>query len=271
LSISVNIISRMFYNSLWKSAYDCDRMMRLKTVSLLLCVCFLTSCGGAKTVSISPPLTPLKSPFVTQTSTATATVTPFVTVTPSFYPTPNAAELPPILQQFLGRYTSYEEMNANIQADYVFIATEVNRRPAGTLDSSPMVALSKGISDCYETAVISALLGEKLGYKPYLLMLEPPVFSKRLTHSIHVFQDPVIHTWGYNDYLLEYHDPTFSTIKELADFYILNHPVEMERYDFWYLVDLTRVSDVYGVDWRTTTKSVRIREKIIVDSGVYIP
>jgi hypothetical protein len=247
-------------------------MMRLKTAISICFLFLLASCArGTATLAIEPPLIPLHPPTLTQTSTATLTATPPVTATPAYYPTVNAADLPPILQDFLTRYTSFEEMNSNIQKDYKFIATEVNRRPAGTLDSSPLVALTKGISDCYETAVISALLGEKLGYKPYLLMLEPPVFSKRLPHSIHVFQDPVTLLWGYNDYLLELHEADFGTIKELADFYILHHPVETERYDFWYLVDLTKIQEVYGLDWRTTTKNIRIREKIIVDSGVYIP
>ena len=80
-------------------------------------------------------------------------------------------------QEFLERYDSFEEMNAAIQKDYCFIAIELNGRPSGSLDSSPLSALSQGISDCYETAVISALLGEKLGYKPYLLVQEHPVFS----------------------------------------------------------------------------------------------
>ena len=71
--------------------------------------------------------------------------------------------------------------------------------------------------------------------------------------------------------MLELHEADFVTIKELADFYILHHPVETERYDFWYLVDLTKNQEVYGLDWRTTTKNIRIREKIIVDNGVYIP
>jgi hypothetical protein len=247
-------------------------MMRLKTLISICFILLLASCArGTGALAIAPPIAPLYPPTVTQTSTVTITTTPTVTATPAFYPTVNAADLPPILQDFLGRYASFEEMNANIQSDYKFIATEVNRRPAGTLDSSPLVALSKGISDCYETAVISALLGEKLGYKPYLLILEPPVFSKRLPHSIHVFQDPVTQMWGYNDYLLELHEADFGTIKELADFYILYHPVETERYDFWYLVDLTKIKEVYRLDWHTTTKSIRIREKIIVDSGVYIP
>jgi hypothetical protein len=246
--------------------------MRLKTVISTCFILLLASCArGTGGLVIAPPISPLHPPALTQTSTATLTATPLVTTTPAFYPTVNAADLPSILQDFIGRYASFEEMNLNIQSDYKFIATEVNRHPAGTLDSSPLVALSKGISDCYETAVISALLGERLGYKPYLLILEPPVFSKQLPHSIHVFQDPVTLLWGYNDYLLELHEADFGTIKELADFYILNHPVDMERYDFWYLVDMTKIQEVYGQDWRTTTRNIRIREKIIVDSGVYIP
>jgi len=247
-------------------------MMRFKTVIFICFIFLLTSCTqGSGSLSIAPAITPLHPPVITRTCTATPAATPLVTATPAFFPTVNAADLPPILQDFLSRYTSFEEMNSKIQLDYKFIATEVNRRPAGTLDSSPLVALTKGISDCYETAVISALLGEKLGYKPYLLILEPPVFSKRLPHSIHVFQDPVTLLWGYNDYLLELHEADFVTIKELADFYILHHPVESERYDFWYLVDLTKIKEVYGLDWRTTTKNIRIREKIIIENGVYIP
>lgn len=247
-------------------------MMHFKTAISICFILFLTSCTpGSGSLTIAPPITPLHPPAVTQTSTATIAATPPVTTTPAFYATVNAADLPPILQDFLVRYTSFEEMNSNIQRDYKFIATEVNRRPAGTLDSSPLVALTKGISDCYETAVISALLGEKLGYKPYLLILEPPVFSKRLPHSIHVFQDPITRLWGYNDYLLELHEADFATIKALADFYILHHPVETERYDFWYLVDLTKIQEVYGLDWRTTTRNIRIRDALIIESGVYIP
>lgn len=199
------------------------------------------------------------------------TPSPVYTATPETYPPIDPSTLPPILQQFLARYSSFEEMNANIQNDYTFIATEINKRPAGTLDSSPLSALTNGISDCYETAVISALLGEKLGYKPFLLILEHPVFSTRQPHSIHVFQDAATGKWGYNDYLMELHEPDFDTLKQLADFYIKNHPIEGGHYDFWYLVDLTRVYDAYGLDWRTTTRHLRIREKIIIEHGVYIP
>ena len=246
--------------------------MARSKLAIPLCLIFLlVSCIPGGSSGITPPLAPLHT--ATSRPIGTATLPPVhpTPTAPVFYPTVNAADLPVILQQFLARYNSFEEMNANIQKDYLFIATEVNRRPAGTLDSSPLVALTKGISDCYETAVISALLGEKLGYKPYLLILDPPVFSKRLPHSIHVFQDQLTQRWGYNDYALELHPAEFATLKELADDYILNHPMEGERYDFWYLVDLSKVQEVYGLDWRTTTKSIRIRDVLIVESGVYIP
>ena len=133
------------------------------------------------------------------------------TPTPEIYPPIDASTLPPILQEFLSRYDSFEDLNANVSKKYHFIATEVNRRPSGSVDSSPMVALSKGISDCFETAVISALLGEKLGYKPYLLVMDT-LFSSRLPHSIHVFQDAQSGKWGYNDYLLELQEPRFDSI-----------------------------------------------------------
>jgi len=86
-----------------------------------------------------------------------------------------------------------------------------------------------------------------------------------------VFQDAVTGMWGYNDYLLELREPEYATLKDLADDFIRNHPVDGRHYDFWYLVDLTKVYEVYGLDWRTTTKHLRIREKIIVEHGVYIP
>ena len=81
-------------------------------------------------------------------------------ITPSYYAPIDAGTLPPVLQEFLARYATFETMNDRIQKDYKFIAREVNNRPAGSRDSSPLVALSEGISDCYETAVFSALLGE---------------------------------------------------------------------------------------------------------------
>ena len=217
------------------------------------------------------PFTPKGTPMSTATNTPTRVPPPAQTVTPEYYAPIDASQLPDVLQEFLARYDSFEQMNAEIKGDYTFIATEVNRRPAGTRDSSPLTALTKGISDCYETAAISALLGEKFGYKPYMLVLEHPVFSKKQPHSIHVFQDAVTGMWGYNDYLLELREPEYATLKDLADDFIRNHPVDGRHYDFWYLVDLTKVYEVYGLDWRTTTKHLRIREKIIVEHGVYIP
>jgi len=246
--------------------------MQNKWLYASLCLTlFLSSCQGGEPRAIIPPITPLHTLVSTKTSTPTFPITPAQTATPAFYPTIAAGSLPTVLQEFLERYDSFEEMNAAIQKDYRFIAIELNGRPAGSLDSSPLSALSQGISDCYETAVISALLGEKFGYKPYLLVLEHPVFSSLQPHSIHVFQDEVSGKWGYNDYLLELEQPVFDSIKELADFYIKNHPVEPGHYDFWYLVDLTKINESYGLDWRTTTKSIRFRDKIIVDTGVYIP
>jgi hypothetical protein len=217
------------------------------------------------------PFAPLGTPVSTATSTPTRLPTPVLTATPEYYAPINTNNLPEVLQEFLARYDSFEQMNAEIQGDYTFIATEVNRRPAGTRDSSPLTALTRGISDCYETAVISALFGEKLGYKPYLMILEHPVFSKKQPHSIHVFQDATTGKWGYNDYLLELREPEYATLKELADDFIRSHPVGDRHYDFWYLVDLTMVDDAYGLDWRTTTKHLRLREKIILARGVYIP
>lgn len=257
--------------SYWVFLLTRQLMERLKPVILLCLTFLLVSCNPGRSSGIIPPLTPLHTATSIPTGTATLPPVHLTPTAPVFYPTVNSADLPPVLQQFLAKFDSFEEMNANIQTDYVFIATEVNGRPAGTLDSSPLVALTEGISDCYETAVISALLGEKLGYKPYLLILDPPVFSKWLTHSVDVFQDPITQRWGYNDYVLELHPAEFATLKELADDYILNHPMEGERYDFWYLVDLTKVQEVYGLDWRTTIKNIRIRDALIVESGVYIP
>jgi hypothetical protein len=244
-----------------------------KRLAISLCLTLLlASCSqGSDSHAFSPPIAPLHIPASTKTSTPTFTPTPVYTSTPAFYPTIAAGSLPPVLQVFLKKYSSFEEMNAAIQKDYRFIAIELNGRPSGSLDSSPLSALSQGISDCYETAVISALLGEKLGYKPYLLVLEHPMFSSLQPHSIHVFQDAVSGKWGYNDYLLELQQPAFDSIKELADFYIKNHPVEPGHYDFWYLVDMTKINEAYGLDWRTTTRSIRFRDKIIVDTGVYIP
>ena len=192
-------------------------------------------------------------------------------ITPSSYAPIDAGTLPPVLQAFLDSYDTFDAMNANIQKDYKFIAREVNNRPAGSRDSSPLVALSEGISDCYETAVISALFGEKLGYKPYMLILEHGVFSERQPHSIHVFQDTLTGKWGYNDYLLEVVQPAFTSVRDLAEFYIATHPVDSGHYVRWYLVDLTLIEEEYQLDWRTTSRSIRIRDKIIVDEGRYSP
>lgn len=194
-----------------------------------------------------------------------------VVIAPSYYAPIDAGTLPPVLQEFLARYDTFETMNDSIQKDYKFIAREVNNRPAGTRDSSPLVALSEGISDCYETAVISALLGEKLGYKPYMLILEHGVFSERQPHSIHVFQDTQTGKWGYNDYVLEVVQPAFTSVRDLAEFYIATHPVDSGHYRLWYLVDLTLIEEEYQLDWRTTTRSIRIRDKIIIDEGRYRP
>ena len=191
--------------------------------------------------------------------------------TTAFFVPIDAGTLPTVLQEFLARYDTFDAMNANIQTDYKFIAREVNNRPAGSRDSSPLVALSEGISDCYETTVISALLGEKLGYKPYILILEHGVFSKRLPHLIHVFQDAQTGKWGYNDYLLEVVQPAFTSIRDLAEYYISTHPVDSGHYVRWYLADLTMIDEVYKLDWRTTTRSIRIRDKIIIDEGRYRP
>lgn len=215
--------------------------MNIKIFLLLGCMMLLTSCSkGGDTV-----------------------------ITPSYYAPIEASTLPPVLQEFLARYDTFEVMNDSIQKDYKFIAREVNNRPAGTRDSSPLVALSEGISDCYETTVISALLGEILGYKPYMLILEHRVFSKKQPHSIHVFQDAQTGKWGYNDYLLEEVQPAFTSVRDLAEFYIATHPVDSGHYVRWYLVDLTLIEEEYQLDWRTTTRSIRIRDKIIIDEGRY--
>lgn len=192
-------------------------------------------------------------------------------IMPSSYEPIDAESLPPLLQEFLTRYDTFDAMNANIQKDYKFIAREVNNRPAGSRDSSPLVALTDGISDCYETAVISALFGEKLGYKPYMLILEHGVFSERQPHSIHIFQDAQTGKWGYNDYLLEVVQPAFTSVRDLAEFYIATHPVDSGHYVRWYLVDLTLIEEEYQLDWRTTTRSIRIKDKIIVEEGRYRP
>jgi hypothetical protein len=192
-------------------------------------------------------------------------------ITPTSYEPIDAESLPPVLQAFLDSYDTFDAMNANIQKDYKFIAREVNNRPAGSWDSSPLVALSDGISDCYETAVISAVFGEKLGYKPYMLILEHGVFSERQPHSIHVFQDTLTGKWGYNDYLLEVVQPAFTSVRDLAEFYISTHPVDSGHYVRWYLADLTLIEEEYQLDWRTTTRSIRIRDKIIIDEGRYRP
>lgn len=68
-------------------------------------------------------------------------------IMPAAYSRIDAGTLPPVLQEFLGRYDSFDAMNASIQKDYKFIAREVNNRPAGSRDSSPLVALSEDISD----------------------------------------------------------------------------------------------------------------------------
>ena len=192
-------------------------------------------------------------------------------IVPAPYAPIDVGSLPPVLQGFLARYETFEDLNANIQKDYTFIAREVNNRPAGTLDSSPLVALSKGISDCYESAVISALLGEKLGDKPYMLILEYGLLSKKQPHSIHVFYDVLTQKWGYNDYLIELVQPSFFTVKDLAEYYIAAHPADSHYYRRWSLVDLTLIEEEYGLDWRTTTRSIRIRDKIIVEEGRYRP
>ena len=192
-------------------------------------------------------------------------------ITPESYPPIDAGGLPPVLQEFLARYDTFDALNDRIQEDYKFIAREVNNRPAGSRDSSPLVALSEGISDCYETAVISALFGEKLGYKPYMLILEHRLFSERQPHSIHVFQDVQTGKWGYNDYLLELLQPSFYSVSDLAEYYIASHPVDARYYRRWYLADLTLIEEEYQLDWRTTTRSIRIRDKIIVEEGRYRP
>jgi hypothetical protein len=194
-----------------------------------------------------------------------------IVITPSSYAPIEAGSLPPVLQEFLTRYDTFETMNDRIQKDYIFIAREVNNRPAGSRDSSPLVALSDGISDCYETAVISALFGEKLGYKPYMLILEHGVFSDRQPHSIHIFQDTLTGKWGYNDYLLEVVQPAFTSVRDLAEYYIATHPVDSGHYVRWYLADLTMIEEEYQLDWRTTTRSIRIKDKIIVEEGRYKP
>ena len=243
--------------------------------SLLILLCFvmlLSACApGNRGFETAPPFAPLHTPISTATSTPTRMPTTDTSAAPEYYAPIDASQLPEELQEFLARYDSLEQMNAEIKGDYTFIATEVNRRPAGTRDSSPLTALTRGISDCYETAVISALFGEKLGYKPYLLIFEHPVFSKKQPHSIHVFQDAATGKWGYNDYLQELREPTYATLKELADDFIRSHPVNEQHYDFWYLVDLTKAAEAYGLDWRTTSKHLRMGEKIIVEHGVYIP
>jgi len=192
-------------------------------------------------------------------------------ITASYYPPIDEGSLPPVLQEFLTRYDTFETMNDRIQKDYKFIAREVNNRPAGSRDSSPLVALSEGISDCYETAVISALLGEKLGYKPYMLILEHGIFSKKQQHSIHVFQDALTGKWGYNDYLVEVVQPAFFSVRDLAEFFISSHPLDSGHYVSWFLVDLTMIDEVYGLDWRTTSRSIRIRDKFIIEDGRYRP
>ena len=220
-----------------------DKRVRFTGFLLLVCMLFIVSCSaGNDTV-----------------------------ITPANYPPIDAGSLPPVLQGFLARYDTFDALNERIQQDYKFIAREVNNRPAGSRDSSPLVALSEGISDCYETAVISALLGEKFGYKPYMLILEHGVFSEQQPHSIHVFQDSLTGKWGYNDYLLELLQPAFYSIRDLAEYYIASHPVDSGHYVRWYLVDLTLIEEEYQLDWRTTSRSIRIRDKIIVDGGRYRP
>ena len=104
-----------------------------------------------------------------------------------------------------------------------------------------------------------------------MLILEHGVFSERQPHSIHVFQDASTGKWGYNDYLLEVVQPSFTSVRDLAEYYISTHPVDSGHYRRWYLADLTLVEVEYKLDWRTTTRSIRIRDKIIVDEGRYKP
>jgi hypothetical protein len=235
-----------------------------KLLLLGLTAAVISSCS-------TPPIRAVPSPTAAEKPAASATYTlspaPVYTATPTFYPTIDASMLPPILQEFLSRYDTFEEMDAGIRGDYSW------RDGILKWNSSPAKSLELKIGDCSETSLISALFGEKLGFYPYQLALTYTDEVGNIDgHAIHVFQDPITQFWGYNDGLSELKNPSFSSISELANMYIKTHPFSGgEYYDNWYLVDLNKIAEVYSGnrDWRTLPDSVPIGAKTFIDSGKY--
>ncbi len=237
-------------------------MKRFTILSLLIIL--LTSCSSP----LFAESTSTPTPTATREPTATATYTPLPTATPTQYPTIDPSTLPPILQDFLNRYSTFEEMNEGIKNDYHWVYEEVNGLPEGSFNGSALIALENAQGSCSETAIVSALFGEKFGYHPYILIL---IDASTIGHAIYVFQNPITGKWGYNDNFVDFQQPSFSTIGELANDYIRTHPYAGEYYDYWYLADLEKTIVLYGRDWRTTTHDVPITSDINVQKGTYTP
>jgi hypothetical protein len=232
---------------------------RLLIIFVLL---FLTSCGSGKLFGAT--ITP------TSTTTATPSSSPTATATPTATPT-----LPPILQEFLNRYDDFKEMSANVEIDYHWQWNEINGVPDGEFNGSALIALEQGRGTCSEAALVSSLFAEKHGYHPYILSLTLiDNGGNRGGHMINVFQELASKLWGYDSNFIDYHPATFSSIEELANYFMSTHTyTHGEYYEYWDLVDLNRIEEVYNItlDWRTSTRNVPIGAKTYIASGQYIP
>ena len=245
--------------------------MKLKYILPLCLILLLASCQpGSEIGAIQPPITPLHTATLTPTTYANPRSSPVTTPAPEIYAPIDASTLPHILQEFLSRYDSFEDLNANVSKEYHFIATEVNRRPSGSVDSSPMVALIQRHLGLFRDG------GHQRAPRREARLQALPAGDGHSFFFPAAALHPCFPGCGNREMGLQRLSAgtagtRFDSINDLADYFILNHPVESHYYDFWYLVDLTKIDEEYGMDWRTTTKSIRIREKIIVDTGVYIP
>lgn len=186
-------------------------------------------------------------------------------LTPTPYPTIDPAVLPGRLKDLLARYSTFEELNEHVRVDFHW-----SDLPLKGFASPAVSLIEEKEGDCSESAMISALFGEKFGYYPYQLIMTFNEENKVIKgHATYVFRDPATGKWGYNDNLSEYQPPEFESVEQLAYEFILLHPVAGDRYDHWFLIDLNSIEKVKDIamDWRTTSQQIPINEDLIVASG----
>lgn len=227
-----------------------------------LLIPLLASCSS--TLFEQTTATPTRKINLIPTATITNTPTPSPTLTPTPYLTLNPSTLPQVLQDFLNKYNTFEEMSAGIEDDYQWKYEEPNDYPMAGFNGSPLVAISQSRGTCSETAIVSALFGEKLGFYPYQLDLY--YIDNEPGHAIDVLQDPSTGLWGFVDNF-QYHPAIFPSIDVLANTYIRTVNLYNPHYfDGWSLSDLNSFENK-GINWRTYSKSLPFSTDIDAKDG----